>query len=72
MRALAGDNEHPEKALKPFDLNVDGPRRRGRLFDDPRRVRTGEGARREDSPPVGYGSSNDAYEMIGLDEAGAG
>lgn len=74
MRALAGDNEHPEKALKPFDLNRDG-------------FIAGEGACAmilEDYDQavargatiycevIGYGSSNDAYDMIALDETGRG
>ncbi|MGE0598179.1 MAG: beta-ketoacyl-ACP synthase II [Dehalococcoidia bacterium] len=74
MRALAGDNEHPEKALKPFDLNRDG-------------FIAGEGAcsmilEEYDQAKArgakiycevtGYGSSNDAYDMIGLHETGRG
>ena len=74
MRALAGDNEHPEKALKPFDLNRDG-------------FIAGEGACSmivEDHESakargakiyceiIGYGSSNDAYDMIALHETGRG
>jgi 3-oxoacyl-(acyl-carrier-protein) synthase len=74
MRALAGDNEHPEKALKPFDLNRDG-------------FVAGEGAAAmilEDydhakarganiyCEVIGYGASNDAYDMIALHEAGRG
>ena len=74
MRALAGDNEHPEKALKPFDLNRDG-------------FIAGEGACAmilEDYDQakargatiycevIGYGSSNDAYDMIALAENGRG
>ena len=74
MLALAGDNEHPEKALKPFDLNRDG-------------FIAGEGAcamMLEDYDQavargatiycevIGYGSSNDAYDMIALAESGRG
>lgn len=74
MRALASDNEHPEKALKPFDLNRDG-------------FIAGEGAcamileEYEQAKArganiycevIGYGSSNDAYDMIGLHETGRG
>ncbi len=74
MRALAGDNEHPTKALKPFDLNRDG-------------FIAGEGAcsmvleEYEQAKArgakiycevVGYGSSNDAYDMIALHETGRG
>lgn len=74
MRALAGDNEHPERAVKPFDLNRDG-------------FAAGEGAgalilEREDAArargariyceALGSGTSNDAYDMIALDETGRG
>lgn len=74
MRALAGDNDHPEKALKPFDLNRDG-------------FVAGEAgaclileeldhalARGADiyCEVIGYGSSNDAYDMIALHESGRG
>lgn len=74
MRALAGDNEHPEQALKPFDLNRDG-------------FIAGEGAAAmivEDYEHakargatiyceiIGYGTSNDAYDMIALHETGRG
>ena len=74
MRALASDNEHPERAVKPFDLNRDG-------------FAAGEGAgalilEREDHARargarvycelLGSGTSNDAYDMIALDETGRG
>ena len=74
MRALAGDNENPTKALKPFDLNRDG-------------FIAGEGAcamileEYEQAKArganiycevIGYGSSNDAYDMIALHETGRG
>lgn len=74
MRALAGDNDHPERAVKPFDLNRDG-------------FAAGEGAgalilEREDAArargariyceALGSGTSNDAYDMIALDETGRG
>jgi beta-ketoacyl-acyl-carrier-protein synthase II len=74
MRALAGDNEHPEKALKPFDLNRDG-------------FIAGEGgaamileeyehAHSRGAPiyceVIGYGASNDAFDMIALHETGRG
>lgn len=74
MRALAGDNEHPQQALKPFDLNRDG-------------FIAGEGGCAmivEDYDHakargatiyceiIGYGSSNDAYDMIALHETGRG
>ena len=74
MRALAGDNENPTKALKPFDLNRDG-------------FIAGEGAcsmileeygqakargARIYCEVIGYGTSNDAYDMIALHETGRG
>ena len=74
MRALSADNENPTGSLKPFDLNRDG-------------FVSGEGAAAmileeyEHAKArganilcevIGYGSSNDAYDMIGLDEAGRG
>ncbi len=74
MRALAGDNENPTKALKPFDLNRDG-------------FIAGEGAcsmileEYEQAKArganiycevIGFGSSNDAYDMIALHETGRG
>ena len=74
MRALASDNEHPERAVKPFDLNRDG-------------FAAGEGAgalilEREDRALargariycelLGSATSNDAYDMIALDETGRG
>jgi len=74
MRALASDNEHPTKALKPFDLNRDG-------------FVAGEGAAAyvlEDldhalarratilAEVIGYASANDAYDMIALHESGRG
>ena len=74
MRALASDNEHPERAVKPFDLNRDG-------------FAAGEGAgalilEREDHARargariycelLGSATSNDAYDMIALDETGRG
>ena len=74
MRALSADNDHPEKSLKPFDLNRDG-------------FVAGEGAAAmileeyeyaKDRGAniicevIGYGSSCDAYDMIGLSESGRG
>ncbi|GAB4332964.1 MAG: beta-ketoacyl-ACP synthase II [Dehalococcoidia bacterium] len=74
MRALATDNEHPERAVKPFDLHRDG-------------FVAGEGAAAmvleeyEHAKArganiicevIGYGASNDAYDMVGLHETGRG
>jgi 3-oxoacyl-[acyl-carrier-protein] synthase II len=74
MRALAGDNEHPEKALKPFDLNRDGfiagEGGAAMIIEDYDHARA-RGARIL-CEVIGYGSSNDAYDMIALHETGRG
>ncbi|MBI5948412.1 MAG: beta-ketoacyl-ACP synthase II [Chloroflexi bacterium] len=74
MRALAGDNEHPEKALKPFDLNRDGfiagEGGAAIILEDLDQAKA-RGARIY-CEIIGYGSSNDAYDMIALHETGRG
>jgi 3-oxoacyl-[acyl-carrier-protein] synthase II len=74
MRALAGDNEHPEKALKPFDLNRDGfiagEGGCGMILEDYDHAKA-RGARIY-CEIIGYGTSNDAYDMIALHETGRG
>ena len=74
MRALAGNNEHPEKALKPFDLNRDGfiagEGAASMIIEDYDHARA-RGARIY-CELIGYGSSNDAYDMIALHETGRG
>jgi len=74
MRALAGDNEHPEKALKPFDLNRDGfiagEGACGMILEEYEQARA-RGAKIY-CEVIGYGSSNDAYDMIALAENGRG
>ncbi|MGE5596978.1 MAG: beta-ketoacyl-ACP synthase II [Hyphomicrobiales bacterium] len=74
MRALAGDNEHPEKALKPFDLNRDGfiagEGGAAMILEEYEHAKA-RGARIY-CEIVGYGSSNDAYDMIALHETGRG
>jgi len=74
MRALAGDNEHPEKALKPFDLNRDGfiagEGGCSMILEDYDHARA-RGARIY-CEVIGYASSNDAYDMISLHETGRG
>jgi 3-oxoacyl-[acyl-carrier-protein] synthase II len=74
MRALAGDNEHPEKALKPFDLNRDGfvagEGAAGYILEDLEHAQA-RGAKIY-CEVIGYGSSNDAYDMIALHETGRG
>ncbi len=74
MRALAGDNEHPEKALKPFDLNRDGfiaGEGGGAMILEEYEQAKARGARIY-CELIGYGSSNDAYDMIALHETGRG
>ncbi len=74
MRALAGDNEHPEKALKPFDLNRDGfiagEGACSMILEDYDQAKA-RGAKIY-CEVIGYGSSNDAYDMIALAENGRG
>jgi 3-oxoacyl-(acyl-carrier-protein) synthase len=74
MRALAGDNEHPEKALKPFDLNRDGfiaGEGGAAMILEEYESAKARGANIY-CEIVGYGSSNDAYDMIALHETGRG
>jgi 3-oxoacyl-[acyl-carrier-protein] synthase II len=74
MRALAGDNEHPEKALKPFDLNRDGfiaGEGSGAMILEEYEHAKARGAKIY-CEVIGYGSSNDAYDMISLHETGRG
>ncbi len=74
MRALAGDNEHPEKALKPFDLNRDGfiagEGACSMILEEYEQAKA-RGAKIY-CEVIGYGSSNDAYDMISLHETGRG
>lgn len=74
MRALAGDNEHPTKALKPFDLNRDGfiagEGACSMILEDYDQAKS-RGAKIY-CEVAGYGSSNDAYDMISLHETGRG
>jgi len=74
MRALAGDNDNPTKALKPFDLNRDGfiagEGGAGMILEDYDHAKA-RGAKIY-CEVIGYGSSNDAYDMIALHETGRG
>lgn len=74
MRALAGDNEHPEKALKPFDLNRDGfiagEGGCAMIIEEYEHARA-RGAKIY-CEVIGYGTSNDAFDMIALHETGRG
>ena len=74
MRALATDNENPTKALKPFDLNRDGfiaGEGAGAFVLEDYEHAKARGARIY-CEVIGYGSSNDAYDMIALHETGRG
>jgi beta-ketoacyl-acyl-carrier-protein synthase II len=74
MRALAGDNEHPKQALKPFDLNRDGfiaGEGAGAMILEDYEQALARGATIY-CEVIGYGSSNDAYDMIALHETGRG
>lgn len=74
MRALASDNEHPERALKPFDLHRDGfvagEGACGMVLEEYEHAKA-RGARIY-CEVIGYGSSNDAFDMIALHETGRG
>ena len=74
MRALAGDNDNPTKALKPFDLNRDGfiagEGGACMILEDYDHAKA-RGAKIY-CEVIGYGSSNDAYDMIALHETGRG
>lgn len=74
MRALAGDNEHPAKAQKPFDLNRDGfiagEGGAAMIVEDYDHAKA-RGAKIY-CEIIGYGTSNDAYDMISLHETGRG
>jgi beta-ketoacyl-acyl-carrier-protein synthase II len=74
MRGLAGDNEHPERACKPFDA-----RRDGFILSEGAATMVLESldhALARGAPIVaeiiGYGNSADARDMIAADETGAG
>ena len=74
MRALASDNENPEQAVKPFDLNRDGfaaGEGAGAVILEEYEHAKARGARIY-CELLGSGTSNDAYDMIALDEAGRG
>ena len=74
MRALSANNEHPEASLKPFDLNrdgfVSGEGAAAMILEDYEHAKA-RGANII-CEVIGYGSSSDAYDMIGLNEAGRG
>jgi beta-ketoacyl-acyl-carrier-protein synthase II len=74
MRGLAGDNDNPAYACKPFDARRDGfvlSEGAGAVI-----LEELEHAKRRGAPiiaeVVGYGNSNDAKDMIAAGEDGAG
>lgn len=74
MRGLAGDNDNPALACKPFDARRDGfvlSEGAGALV-----LEELEHARRRQAPIlaelVGYGNSNDALDMVAADQQGRG
>lgn len=73
MRALA-DDEDPKKAQKPFDLNRSGfvPGEGGAtlILEDYEHAKA-RGANMI-AEVIGYGASNDAFDMIGVHETGRG
>lgn len=74
MRALASDNDNPEKSLKPFDLNRDGfvaGEGAAAMMLEEYESAKARGAKIY-CEVIGYGSSNDAYDMIALHETGRG
>jgi 3-oxoacyl-[acyl-carrier-protein] synthase II len=74
MRGLAGDNEHPERACKPFDARRDGFILSGGAAALVLESLDHALARRAPivAEVIGYGNSADARDMIAADETGAG
>ena len=74
MRALANSNDDPSAAIKPFDLNRDGfiaGEGAGAMILEDYDMAKARGANIY-CEVLGYGSSNDAYDMIQLHETGRG
>jgi 3-oxoacyl-[acyl-carrier-protein] synthase II len=74
MRGLAGDNEQPERACKPFDARRDGfvlSEGAGALVLESLDHALARGAEIF-CEIVGYGNSCDARDMVAADETGAG
>jgi beta-ketoacyl-acyl-carrier-protein synthase II len=74
MRGLAGDNEHPGRACKPFDARRDGfvlSEGAGAVV-----LESLDHALARNAPIVaeiiGYGNTNDARDMVAADEQGRG
>ena len=74
MRALAENNEEPAKALRPFDLNRDGfvagEGGCAMILEEYEHAKA-RGAKIY-CEVIGYGCSNDAFDMIALHETGRG
>lgn len=74
MKGLADDNEHPERACKPFDIRRDGfilSEGAGALVLESLDHALARGAPIV-AEIIGYGNSNDAVDMIAADEEGRG
>lgn len=74
MRALTTDNDSPQTAMKPFDLHrngfIAGEGAGAMILEDWEHAKA-RGAQIY-CEIIGYGSSNDAYDMIALHETGRG
>jgi 3-oxoacyl-[acyl-carrier-protein] synthase II len=74
MRGLAGDNERPERACKPFDARRDGfilSEGAAALVLESLDHAVARGAPIV-AELIGYGNSSDARDMVAADERGAG
>jgi 3-oxoacyl-[acyl-carrier-protein] synthase II len=74
LRAIATPGEDPSRACRPFDLNRDGfivAEGAGAMVLESLEHAKARGARPY-AELVGYGSSNDAYDMVASEETGRG
>ncbi len=74
LRALANDNEHPERACKPFDANRDGfvvGQGAAALVLESLDAASARGAEIY-AEVIGYATSNDAYDMVASLDSGRG
>jgi beta-ketoacyl-acyl-carrier-protein synthase II len=74
LRALANDAEHPERACKPFDKNRDGfvvGQGAAALVLESLDFAKARGAEIY-AELIGYGATNDAYDMVASLESGRG